>query len=91
MASNTREANIDDERALLTAAGEKDVKTLTSLLQKGVCPNVYDSRVFYNEKRERENVKKRERKRDYRNHKIFFREWYDSLPPVFVFGCGDDV
>ena len=40
MASNTREANTHDERALLTAAREKDVKTLTSLLQKGVCPNV---------------------------------------------------
>ena len=42
MASNTREANTDDERALCTAAGEKDVETLTSLLQKGVCPNVSD-------------------------------------------------
>ena len=42
MASNTRMANTDDERALLTAADKKDVKTLTSLLQKGVCPNVHD-------------------------------------------------
>ena len=45
MASNTREANTDDERALCTAAEEKDVETLTSLLQKGVCHNVYDGRV----------------------------------------------
>ena len=43
MASNMRKANTDDERALLTAARKKDVKTLTSLLQKGVCPNVYDN------------------------------------------------
>ena len=40
MASYTREANTDDERALWMAALRKDVKTLTSLLQKGVCPNV---------------------------------------------------
>ena len=40
MASHTREANTDDERALWMAALRKDVKTLTSLLQKGVCPNV---------------------------------------------------
>ena len=45
MASNTREANTDDERALCTAAEKKDVMTLTSLLQKGVCPNVYDGNV----------------------------------------------
>ena len=44
MASNTRKANTDDERALLTAA-RKDVETLTSLLEKGVCPNVYDGNV----------------------------------------------
>ena len=43
MASNTRKANTDDERALCTAAREKDAKTLTSLLEKGVCPNVYDN------------------------------------------------
>ena len=42
MASNTREANTDDERALLKAAEKKDVKTLTSLLEKGVCPIIYD-------------------------------------------------
>ena len=42
MASKTRMANTDDERALCTAAAMKDVKTLTSLLQKGVCPNVHD-------------------------------------------------
>ena len=41
MASHTREANTDDERALCTAAEWKDVETLTSLLQKGVCHNVY--------------------------------------------------
>ena len=40
MASHTREANTYDERALCTAANKKDVKTLTSLLEKGVCPNV---------------------------------------------------
>ena len=55
MALNTREANTDDERALCTAANKKDVKTLTSLLQKGVCPNVWVKK--------RENVKKRGRKR----------------------------
>ena len=60
MASNTREANTHDERALLTAAEKKDVKTLTSLLQKGVCPNV--NGVCRHEKK-RENVKKRGRKR----------------------------
>ena len=38
----------------------KEVETLTSLLQKGVCPNVYD---VCDMKRKRENVKKRERKR----------------------------
>ena len=42
MASNAREAITSDEKALLMAAREKDVKTLTSLLQKGVCPNVND-------------------------------------------------
>ena len=40
MASNLREANTDDELALCAAARENDVKTLTSLLQKNVCPNV---------------------------------------------------
>ena len=37
-----RKAITDDEKALLTVAGEEEVKTLTSLLEKGVCPNVYD-------------------------------------------------
>ena len=41
MASNARMANTDDERTLWTAAVEKDVETLTSLLQKGACPNVW--------------------------------------------------
>ena len=36
MASKTREANTDDERALCTTARQKDVETLTSLLEKGV-------------------------------------------------------
>ena len=45
MASNMRKANTDNERTLLMAAREMDVKTLTSLLQKGVCPNVYDKEV----------------------------------------------
>ena len=51
MASNTRESNTDDERTLWTAAVEKDVETLTSLLQKGVCPNVHVCR--HEKKRER--------------------------------------
>ena len=42
MASTVREANTDDERALYTAAAMKDAKTLTSLLEKGVCPNICD-------------------------------------------------
>ena len=42
MASYSREANTDDERALLTAAEKKNVEILTSLLEKGMCPNVYD-------------------------------------------------
>ena len=45
MASNGRVANTDDEKALFTAAIRKDVETLTSLLQKGVYPNVYDGTV----------------------------------------------
>ena len=32
---------LGDERALLTAAWEKDVKTLTSLLEKSVCHHVH--------------------------------------------------
>ena len=45
MVSNTREANTCNERALLAAAKKEDVETLTSLLQKGVCPNVFDGKV----------------------------------------------
>ena len=52
MASNTREANTVDEWALLTTARQKDVETLTSLLEKGVCPNVYDV-IRHEKKRER--------------------------------------
>ena len=61
MASNTREANTDNERALLTSAWKKDVETLTSLLQKGVCPNVYHELVcWHGKKRERECKEERE-------------------------------
>ena len=59
MASHTREANTDDERALLTAVREKEVETLKSLLQKGVCPNVYDN-VCDIKRRERECEEERE-------------------------------
>ena len=53
MASETRLANTDDERDLCDAAEKGDVKRLTSLLQKGVDPNVY--KVWWHEKkRERE-------------------------------------
>ena len=37
-----RKVSTDDEEALFKAAEEGDVRTLTSLLQKGVCPNVHD-------------------------------------------------
>ena len=60
MASNTREANTDDERALFMAARRKDVETLTSLLQKDVCPNVY---VCCIKRRERVNVKSGRKRR----------------------------
>ena len=58
MASNTREANTDDERALCTAAMNEDVETLTSLLQKGVCPNVHVC--LHEKKKERECEEERE-------------------------------
>ena len=41
IASNTREANTDDERALLKSADKNDVQTMDLLLQKGVCADVY--------------------------------------------------
>ena len=48
-------------RGLYTAARRKDVKTLTSLLQKGVSHNVYDENVCCHEKkRERECEEERE-------------------------------
>ena len=60
MASNAREANTDDERALVTAAEKKDVETLTSLLQKGVCNNVYDNVCGHEKKREKECEEEKE-------------------------------
>ena len=51
-------ANTDDERALLTAAIDKDVETLTSLLQKSVYPDV---QVCRHEKKERDCEEEREK------------------------------
>ena len=42
MASNLKKAESSEEKALLKAAKEKDFKALTSLLENGVTPNVYD-------------------------------------------------
>ena len=35
------QSNTQDEEKLLYASYVKDVETLTSLLRKGICPNVY--------------------------------------------------
>ena len=40
-----RYAESEEEKALLTAVWMNDVKKLTSLLQKGVCPNLCDDEV----------------------------------------------
>ena len=40
MEKKAKVSNSDDEEALLKAVGTRDIKTLTSLLEMGVCPNV---------------------------------------------------
>ena len=79
MASNTRMANTVNERALRTAAEKKDVKTLTSLLRKGVFPNVHDNVCRHEKKRERECEEEREeeeggemREREFRTLSLLF-------------------
>ena len=42
MSSSQRAPETDDKHAMLLAAQKKDVLTLTSLLQKGVFPNICD-------------------------------------------------
>ena len=46
MASNGRKAMTVEEKELLKASEKGDVEKLTSLLQKGVFPNVYDKYVW---------------------------------------------
>ena len=60
MASNEIAEKENDEIALLRAAEEADVGALTSLLQKGVCPNVYDKVPGTKEERECLSAKREE-------------------------------
>ena len=48
MASRAKKVNKEEKEGLMNATSTKDVKTLTSLLQKGVCPNL---RVYMHEKK----------------------------------------
>ena len=95
MASDVRKTQTKDERALLKASKEKDVERLTSLLQKGVCPNVYDVKVCRHEKKkmiESEEERKRESLAHFLSSSLiltFFSGLGKFLPPVF--GCGDDA
>ena len=72
MASNTRKADTDDERALCAAALKKNVKILTSLLQKGVCPNIYDHVCWHEMKRECEEEKEEEEGGEMRERESLF-------------------
>ena len=60
MASRVRAADTANEKALLLTI---DVRKMTALLQKGVCPNVYEAEVSWlawNWERERECEEERE-------------------------------
>ena len=45
MNTSLRAANTDEEEELLYSTKKGNALALTSLLQKGVCPNIYDGKV----------------------------------------------
>ena len=63
MSSAGRGVETADEMALLSAASNGMVVVVTSLLQEGICPNIYWVCVWANEERERETNEERGRRK----------------------------
>ena len=85
--SSKRYAESNDEKALFKAAKEKDYAILSSLLKKGVSPNVHYKvwkhlSEWWERERERENEKEREREKVW---SIFFSQFYHSFQDLVCF------